>query len=136
ILVVEDEDRDANRIQATLRLMVGYASIEVRIAKTISTAVDAVLERTPELILLDDALKPSDTATDTIPFLKRAGYMGPIVVISGQVTRRRRTELMAAGANDVIHKDDVESVKIRECLARVFADHPVPDTKDGPKSKT
>lgn len=120
ILVVEDEKRDADRIQATLRLMVGYGELDVRTASTISTAVDAVLERQPQLVLLDDALKPSDTATDTIPFLQRAGYAGPIVVISGQVTRRRRTELMQAGATDVIHKDDVESVKIRECLAKIF----------------
>ncbi|MEO1206768.1 MAG: response regulator [Pseudomonadota bacterium] len=126
ILVVEDEERDADRIQGTLRLMIGYSGLEVRTASTISTAVDAVLERQPQLILLDDALKPSDTATDTIPFLHRAGYDGPIVVISGQVTRRRRTELMAAGATDVIHKDDVESVRIRECLAKIFPDAPVP----------
>lgn len=125
ILVVEDEPQDSDRMQATLRLMVGYDDLEIRTASTISTAIDAVLDRVPELVLLDDALKPSDTATDTIPILLRAGYKGPIVVISGQVTRRRRTELMSAGAREVIHKDDVDSVKLAECLSKIFpADKP------------
>ncbi len=120
ILVVEDERQDSDRLQATLRLMIGYEGLEIRVASTISTAVDAVLARTPELILLDDQLKPSDTAMDTIPFLRRAGYVGPIVVISGQVTRRRRTALLNAGASEVIHKDDVDSVRLAECLGSVF----------------
>lgn len=122
ILIVEDERQDSDRLQATLRLMIGYADLEIRVASTISSAVDAVLARSPELVLLDDQLKPSDTATDTIPFLRRAGYHGPIVVISGQVTRRRRTALLEAGANDVIHKDDVDSVELSESLGRVFPD--------------
>lgn len=122
ILVVEDEPRDSDRIIATLRVLVGYDELVVRTASTISSAVDAVLEQHPKLVLLDDALKPSDTATDTIPFLQRAGYDGPIVVISGQVTRRRRTELLQAGAVDVIHKDDVDSVQLSACLLRVFPD--------------
>lgn len=125
ILVVEDERQDSDRLQATLRLMIGYDGLEIRVASTISSAVDAVLARRPELVLLDDQLKPSDTAVDTIPFLKRAGYDGPIVVISGQVTRRRRTTLLDAGATEVLHKDDVDSVKLAECIGRVF---PTADT--------
>jgi hypothetical protein len=42
------------------------------------------------------------------------------VVVSGQVTRKRREDLLAAGATDVIHKDDVDSVRLGEALLRVF----------------
>lgn len=120
ILVVEDEPRDAKRIQANLRQMVGYADLEIRVAPTLSSAVDAILERHPELVLLDDGLRPSDTATDSIPFMRRAGYDGPIVVISGQATRSRRSDLIGVGATDVIHKDDVDTVRLTECLNRIF----------------
>jgi hypothetical protein len=41
-------------------------------------------------------------------------------VVSGQVTRKRRDDLLAAGATDVIHKDDVDSVRLGEALLRVF----------------
>ena len=120
VLVIEDEATDADRLKATLHLMFGY-EIEVRHVKTLGAGLDAVIERRPELVLLDDYLRPSDTAAQTIPFLRRCGYDGPIVVISGAVDRQRRSTLMKAGAADVIHKDDLDSARLGEALAHVRA---------------
>jgi len=53
----------------------------------------------------------------TIPLMRGAGYTGPIIVISGQVTHSRRSGLLANGASDVIHKDDVDSVRVAEAIA-------------------
>lgn len=119
-LIVEDEAMDADRLKATLRVMFGY-ELEVRRAATLASALDCIIARKPEIVFLDDVLKPSDNASQTIPYLRRAEYTGPIVVISGQVTRNRRNALLAAGATDVIHKDDVDSVRLAEALLRVFA---------------
>jgi len=119
VLVIEDERPDADRMQAMLHLMQGY-DLDIANAATISTAVDKVLAKTPQLVLLDDQLKPSDSATETIPFLRHAGYEGPIIVISGQVTRRRRTELLAVGATEVLHKDDVDTVRLAEAIGAIF----------------
>lgn len=133
ILVVEDEERDAKRIQANLRQMVGYDDLEIRLATTLSSAVDAVLARQPELVLLDDELRPSDTAKESIPFMRRAGYRGPIVIVSSKATRARRSALLAEGASEVIHKDDIDTVRLTECLNRLFPepaandDAPAPD---------
>jgi len=118
ILIVEDENFDADRLRATLHIMFGY-EIDVRRAKTLGSALDAVIERHPEVIFLDDYLKPNDNATHTIPFLRRCGYAGPIVVVSGEVDRQRRGVLIKAGAIDVIHKDDLDSVRIAEAMARM-----------------
>ena len=95
VLIVEDENLDADRMFATLRVMFGY-ELEVRRARTLASAIDLVIARKPEMVFLDDILKPSDDASQTIPFLRRAGYDGPIVVVSGQVTRTRRTQLIGA----------------------------------------
>ncbi len=119
VLIVEDETCDADRLRATLRVILGY-DLVVRRASTLGAALDCVIAQQPELVFLDDLLKPSDTASHTIPFLRRANYNGPIVVVSGQVTRARRAELIALGARDVIHKDDVDSVRLAEALVRVF----------------
>jgi len=123
VLIVEDENFDADRLKATLHLMFGY-ELTVRRAKTLGSALDCVIERLPELIFLDDILKPSDNAAQTIPFLRRCGYAGPIIVVSGQVTRNRRAELSSAGAIDVIHKDDVDSVRLMEALQRISEGSP------------
>lgn len=119
VLIVEDEAMDSDRLKATLRVMFGYA-LESRVAPTLARALDCIIERKPEIVFLDDVLKPSDNASQTIPYLRRADYTGPIVVVSGQVTRNRRNQLLAAGATDVIHKDDVDSVRLAEALLRVF----------------
>lgn len=119
VVVVDDENLDADRMFGTLRVMFGY-DVNVRRAATVAAAIDLVMAKTPEIVFLDDILKPSDDASQTIPFLRRAGYNGPIVVVSGQVTRNRRTVLLTAGATDVIHKDDVDSVRLTEALQRVF----------------
>jgi len=120
-LVVDDNTYDGERLRATLHLMFGY-EINVRRAKTLGSALDQVIEKKPELIILDDILPPSDTATTTIPFLRRCGYEGPIVVVSSELNMYRRAELLTAGAADVVHKDDVDSVRIAEALSRVFKD--------------
>ena len=119
VLIVEDENFDADRLRATLRVILGY-EINLRRASTLGAALDAVIAKQPELVFLDDLLKPSDTASHTIPFLRRAKYEGPIIVVSGQVTRARKAELIGLGATDVIHKDDVDSVRLAEALARVY----------------
>lgn len=119
VLVVEDDALDCDRMLATLRVMFGYELV-MRRAATLAGAVDAVMERSPEIVFLDDILKPSDDALQSIPFLRRAGFAGPIVVVSGQASRTRRPVLIAAGANEVIHKDDVDSVRLTEALQRIF----------------
>lgn len=119
VLIIEDETFDADRLRATLHVIFNR-SLNVRRAATIGAALDYVLEHQPELVFLDDYLKPNDTATLTIPFLRRAGYTGPIIVVSGAVDRKRTAELKALGASECIHKDDLDSVRIQETLALVF----------------
>lgn len=119
VLLIEDEAFDADRLAATLRVIFGY-DIDVRHASTLTRGIDCVLERLPQIVFLDDVLKPSDTAIQSIPFLRRAGYDGPIVVVSGQVTSKHAFDLKDVGATDVIHKDDVDSVRLGEALVCVF----------------
>jgi CheY-like chemotaxis protein len=118
ILVIEDESVDAERLTATLRVLFGYEA-QIRCASTLGDAVDSIIERQPCLVFLDDILKPSATASQAIPLLRNAGYAGPIIVVSGQVTHSRRLSLLADGASDVIHKDDIDSVRVAEAIARV-----------------
>lgn len=118
VLIVEDESFDADRLKATLHVMFGYG-LDVRVAKTIGAAIDAVMQRRPDIVFLDDYLKPSDNATHTIPFLRRGGYDGPLVVVSGAVDRARRNLLSKSAVLDIIHKDDVDSVRIAEAIAKL-----------------
>lgn len=121
VLTIEDQGFDAKRLTATLHLVLGRDT-EIRIASSLDKAIDEVLRAPPDMIFLDDYLKPNDSALDTIPMVRRAGYDGPIVVLSGEWDRERAIELKKAGASDSMHKDDVNSVEIGAMLVRVFKD--------------
>jgi len=125
ILIIDDEALDAERLTATLRVLYGY-QVSIRWACSIADALDSLAQNPPSLTFLDDILKPSDDAFLSIPELRRAGYDGPIIVVSGAVTQSRRTRLMAGGAADVIHKDDVDSVRLAEAVGRARGDQPKP----------
>jgi DNA-binding NarL/FixJ family response regulator len=119
ILIVEDNVKEADRLKSTLNTIFNYKS-EIRHAKTLGAALDCVIARKPDLIFLDDLLKPSDDATETIPFLRRCGYSGPIVVVSSVLTRPRRALLINATAVECIHKDDLDGTSVEEALALVY----------------
>jgi len=119
VLIVEDETIIAEHLMATLRILFGYDH-EIRWTATLGDAVDHVLERTPDIVFLDDALKPSSDASQGIPLLRGAGFSGPIIIIGGQMTHARRAHLLASGACDVIDKDDVDSVRVGEAVAQTL----------------
>jgi DNA-binding NarL/FixJ family response regulator len=118
LLVVEDEEIDAERLTATLHVLFGYET-QIRRAVTLGDTLDRIQEQQPGIVFLDDILKPSVTASQSIPLLRGAGYTGPIVVVSGEVTHSRRSSLLSCGASDVIHKDDIDSVRVAEAISRL-----------------
>lgn len=120
ILIIDDEALDAERLTATLHVLFGY-QVPIRWACSLGDAIDSLAERQPCITFLDDILRPTNDAFLSIPELRRAGYAGPVIVVSGAVTQSRRTRLMAVGASDVIHKDDVDSVRVAEAMARARA---------------
>ncbi|MBV1693144.1 MAG: response regulator [Hyphomicrobiales bacterium] len=120
ILIIEDETRDAGRVEATLRAMFGY-EMSIRQVATINMALDALLQRLPDLIFLDDHLKPADRAGDTIPLIRRCNYTGPIILMSGLLSPRRQAEVVRLGAVAAIHKDALDSGSIEEALAKAWS---------------
>lgn len=123
ILIVDDDPLDADRLTATLHVLFGY-QVQIRWARSLGDALKSLAEHPPTITFLDDILKPSDDAFLSIPELRRAGYDGPIIVVSGAVTQSRRSRLIAGGASDVIHKDDVDSVRLAEAVNRARASDP------------
>lgn len=116
ILVIEDDNTDAERLTAKLHVLFGYDT-GIRCAGDLEQAIACIEEQEPHLIFLDDILKPSLTALQAIPQLRSAGYKGPIIVVSGLVTHSRRSCLLANGASDAIHKDDIDSVRLAEAVS-------------------
>jgi PleD family two-component response regulator len=120
ILIIEDNQRDSDRLASTLRTIFGYDAT-VRQCRTLGTALDEVLSDQPELVFLDDRLGPVDKAEKSVPFLRSARYGAMILVLSSFIDRRRRAEIMKLGVDDVIDKDDLDSTSICQALIAALA---------------
>ena len=105
-LVIGDNRSEVEKIIATLRVVVGFAST-IRAAATANAAVAEVMACSPDFVIMDDMLLPNDTAVTVIPLLRQAGYAGPIIVASRVTTPARTEALCKAGAGLVIRKDNL-----------------------------
>lgn len=123
ILVVEDDRRDAERLASTVRTIFGY-DVKVRLCPTLGTALDAVLSEQPDLVFLDDRMGPIDKAEKSVPFLRSARCVAPIIVISSYVDRRRRADVLKLGVTGVIDKDELDSLSICQTLIEAQARKP------------
>lgn len=115
ILLVEDEDFDARRLSATLRVALGR-TIDVRRVRAVQEVSAAIAQSMPDIVFIDDYLGPNDSALQTIPELRHAGYTGAIIVTSGEIDRARIIKLSALGANGALHKDDINSVTLTAAI--------------------
>lgn len=123
ILIIDDEPSDIRSLTTILKLLQGL-DLNVRTAITLGIALDQIRTQRPQLVFLDDWITTTDSADTNIAFLRRCGYDGPIVVVAGQVSRRRRIELEARGAAAVVSKDDFDSTTIAAVLIQVASAEP------------
>ena len=113
ILIIEDSQFDGKTMAALLRSAFGRDTV-VRHASSLMRAKNMLLERMPDLVILDDIMPPKDRADTSLPYLRQSGVEAPIVVVSGEMTRLRRLTLLQAGANEVLHKDDLNVMRLVE----------------------
>ncbi len=119
IQIIDDNRFDADVLASCIRQVLGR-EIPIEISKSTQGIREQFAKSQPDLVFLDDRLGPAATATSNIPHLRRGGYHGPIVAVSGLLTRQRRIELLRLGATSVLHKDDFDSLQIAELLLALF----------------
>lgn len=123
IQIVDDDQFDADVLASNLRKILGR-DIEIDIALNMNALHKKWLSTRPDLVFLDDRLGHSGSSTMTMPAIRKIGYDGPIVVVSGMMTRERRTLIMQLGAFETLHKDDYDSLSLIEILLRILKAFP------------
>ncbi|HRD77578.1 MAG TPA: response regulator [Hyphomicrobiaceae bacterium] len=119
VLIIDDKTAEAASVAARLHLLLGY-DIRIEHAKGLGRALDFLQKDcAPNLIMLDDVLPPTDRAPSSIAFLRRAGYHGPIIVVGGLLTTAIIGAARAAGAIDVIHKDDLDTARLLDAIGKL-----------------
>ena len=115
ILLVDTGHLDAERLTATLHVLFGYKA-NIRTASTLSDAVDCIEHEAPSAIFVEDLPEFATDAEQAIPLLRKASFLGPIIVVSEKIAPARRAKLLKIGASEVLHSDDLDSVSVAEAL--------------------
>jgi DNA-binding NarL/FixJ family response regulator len=116
VLLIDTGHLDAERLTATLHVILGYKS-QIRTAWSLADAVVYLETEPPTVVFVDDVPEPGTDAEQAIPLLRKAGFAGAIIVVGEKVAPARRAKLLQIGASEVIHRDDLDSVSVAEALA-------------------
>ncbi|MGD9572293.1 MAG: response regulator transcription factor [Thermoleophilia bacterium] len=112
LLVVEDDPQ----VRAMLTRALSYEGFDVAAAGDAGTAMAAMREAAPDLILLD-LLLPDDDGVEVCRRLRASGARVPILMVTARDTVSDRIEGLESGADDYL----VKPFSTAELVARVRA---------------
>lgn len=119
-IVIAPQALEGEIIQSALRGVMGYDA-RITIVQMISDAVSLTRSKPPEVVFVLDPSKSEGAGANTLRALRTAGLQSPVAIISDLLTLKTAAEILAAGAFDVMHRDEVCGVRLRECLLRLAA---------------
>jgi PAS domain S-box-containing protein len=109
VLLVEDSENDAMLLLRELRRG-GYQPLSQRVCtpehmEEVLRAADAGDE--PFQVVISDYYMPRFSAPDALKLLRELGYDLPFIVVSGKIGEDAAVEIMKAGANDYLTKENM-----------------------------
>jgi PAS domain S-box-containing protein len=109
VLLVEDSENDAMLLLRELRRG-GYKPLSQRVCTSehmegALRAADAKDE--PFQVVISDYYMPRFSAPDALKLLRELGYDLPFIVVSGKIGEDAAVEIMKAGANDYLTKENM-----------------------------
>lgn len=125
VLLIEDKESDVEVISAVLRLILGHDT-PIAVAKKAPQAQRHFKSAKPDVVILDDRLGHAISAEVSLATLREYDKSCRPIIVSGFLTSQRQTELAKLDVADVIHKDDIDAVRLMEALLRALGDDPKP----------
>ena len=121
IMVVSQNRAEGELIQSALRAVVGYDT-RIMVSLNLAEAVRDSKSVTPQIgFCVDDGTSAQGGCAASLRALRAAGISCPVAIIRGEVTPQIKNRLMEIGATDVLNRDDVCGIRLRECLLRLLA---------------
>jgi len=122
ILIISQDQAEGDLIQSVLRAVVGYDT-HIAIAGAASDVRISPKNPAPQAVFWVDTGRTTSPAeiAKTLSALRSAGIVCPIAVIRDKVTHQCKAQHYDLGAADVLSRDEVCGLRLRECLLRLLA---------------
>ena len=135
VLVVDQQRSDCRRLTGTLKFVLGHG-LRVRTVHSFVAALDAVADTCPDLLLTNPSIGGWNDITVDLPLFRRAGFGGPVVVVSGDFGPLggplSASQLKSAGIAATLHKDEFYGAELAAVLGSIsWQRRPKPDGEAG-----
>ena len=111
ILLVDDDPAEHILLKRKLK-SAEDSSIDLDYVSDIGSAVDVVKAGWIDMIFLDNRLVPNNDFRETAPQLRGAGFIGPIGIISSDISGRYFEQFRDFGVDFKIGKDEIDGTVI------------------------
>ena len=119
LIIIASHRPSGELIQSALRAVVGYDT-KIFVAANVHQAVTHAAELQPEMTFyVDESPLRTDAFTAVLQALRKGGLVSPITVVRSELTSLIRSRLLELGAIDVVHRDEVCGLRLRESLLKL-----------------
>ena len=107
VLIVDDSPPDAHIVKHSVTRL-ELNGVEIFCAETVTEALEILEGRAIDICISDYHLSPTETSLDLLRAARHHGIKIPFVSVTGRTDEDSLAhELLSAGFDDVLHKDDV-----------------------------
>ena len=111
ILLIDDDPAEHILLKRKLKTA-NDSRIDLDYVGDIAAAVDVVKSSEVDMVFLDNRLVPNNDFRETAPQLRNAGFIGPIGIISSDISGRYFEQFRDYGVDFKIGKDEIDGTVI------------------------
>lgn len=121
ILLIDDDPAEHILLKRKLKTA-SDSGIDLDYVGDIGAAVDIVKTGEVDMVFLDNRLVPNNDFRETAPLLRNAGFIGPIGIISSDISGRYFEEFRDYGVDFKIGKDEIDGTVINFIVSEYTRD--------------
>jgi CheY-like chemotaxis protein len=111
VLLVDDDPAEHVLLRRKLEKAEGKP-VDLDYVGDIEAAVDKVKSGAIDMVFLDNRLVPNNDFRETAPLLRQAGFIGPIGIISSDISGSYFEQIREYGVDFKIGKDEIDRTVI------------------------
>lgn len=111
VLLVDDDPAEHVLLRRKLEKAEGKA-VDLNYVGDIEAAVEKVKSGAIDMVFLDNRLVPNNDFRETAPQLRQAGFIGPIGIISSDISGKYFEQIREYGVDFKIGKDEIDRTVI------------------------
>lgn len=116
VLLIDDDQVENRLFEAYLYRC--SLEVEFHYKSSLEDGIKTALKISPDVVFLDDRLVPYEGCEQTLPVLRQAGVVSPIIVISAAIDVFNPDRYSDAGADGFVDKSEITLDTIEALIVR------------------